>query len=54
MKDKGHYYVSLIKSIVRIVSCICSYMAGDVFILALGFGGAEVLGIVEEVLDERG
>lgn len=48
-----HYNVSLLKSAVRISSCIWAGVTGSVSILAAGFLVAEVLGIVEEIVDKR-
>jgi hypothetical protein len=53
LKDKGHFYTSLIKSIIRILACICAIWRQDVTVLAFGFAGAEVLGIIEEIFDKR-
>lgn len=53
MNSKGHLYVSLAKSVMRIGACIWSIAAGNVMPVAIGFLGAEVLGIAEELLDKR-
>jgi len=53
MKDKGHFYTSLAKSAIRIFSCMMSGLTGKVGVLAIGFLIAELLGIVEEIADER-
>jgi hypothetical protein len=53
MKDKGHFYISLIKSAIRILGCIICITQGSVVILAVGLLLAEILGIVEEVVDKR-
>lgn len=53
MNDKGHFYISLIKSVIRIGSCIYLAKTGDYIGFAIGIGGAEVLGIAEEIFDRR-
>lgn len=52
MKDKGHFYISMLKSGIRILACILG-LTGDIVFLAGGFIVAEVLGIAEEVFDKR-
>ena len=55
---KGHFYVSLVKSVVRIAAgvCICCYGYENEWVsewLMIAGGliiGAEVLGIVEEIV----
>lgn len=51
MKDKGHFYISLVKSLVRIVGCILFF--ANIALLPIMFGIAEVLGIFEELADKR-
>jgi hypothetical protein len=47
--SKKHFYISLIKSAVRIAGCgVCLY-TGSVVWLASGFLVAELLGIAEEL-----
>ena len=53
MNSKGHFTISLAKSIIRIVSCILSVRKSSIRPLAIGFLGAESLGILEEVVDKR-
>ena len=53
MNSKGHLFISVSKSIVRIGSCVWSLISGKVTPLAVGFLGAEVLGILEELVDKR-
>ena len=53
MNSKGHLYISLGKSILRIVSAIATIATRDVLWLALGFGIAELLGVAEELVDKR-
>lgn len=47
--SKKHFYISLVKSAVRIAGCIAVLMGSGIFWLALAFLAAEVLGIVEEL-----
>ena len=47
MKDKGHFYISVAKSVIRILACLVCvsyhYWGIDAFItLSLGFGVAEI------------
>ncbi len=53
MNSRWHLYISLIKSTIRILACIVSIMTKNFTILAIGFGLAEGLGILEEIKDER-
>ena len=47
--SKGHFYVSLVKSIIRI-GAGCWLMQGNVLMAGVCFILAEVLGIVEEIV----
>jgi hypothetical protein len=49
---KGHFYVSIFKSILRIGACYGLWLTGDIMLQAVGvlFALAEVLGIVEEMV----
>lgn len=59
MKDKGHFWCSIIKSAIRILACglavEVAYIdsVGAVVFLATGLGLAELVGILEEFLDKR-
>lgn len=53
MNSKGHLFISVFKSVIRIGSCVIAIMSGRVIPLAVGFLGAEVLGILEELVDKR-
>ena len=53
MNSFGHLVVSIIKSIMRIFACVWCIYSGEVMPLAIGFLAAEVLGIIEELLDKR-
>jgi|TARA_R110000796_G_scaffold185380_1_gene302180 hypothetical protein len=51
-KSKKHFYISLIKSVVRILGCCAIFIVTPleaVLYLSLALMGAEVLGIVEEL-----
>jgi len=50
-KDPGkfHFYISLVKSVVRITGCVVALATASWGWLALGFLVGEVLGIVEEL-----
>ena len=46
-----HTKISYFKSGIRLFTCFASIISdGDVIILAAGFGLAEILGIVEEIM----
>ncbi len=53
MNSKGHLYISLAKSFIRIGSAIASIWLKYYEILALGIVVAEIGGILEEVFDKR-
>ena len=53
MNSKGHLFISLAKSGLRICSCIWSISAKNIVPLAVGFLAAEGLGIAEELVDKR-
>ena len=53
MNSKGHLFISLAKSIIRIGSCVITLCNHSVVPIAVGFLGAEVLGIAEELVDKR-
>ena len=48
----GHFYVSIMKSLLRLGACYGLWMTGDSMLMVVGvlFGIAEVLGIVEELV----
>ena len=52
-KDPGkmHYYISLVKSGIRIVGCVGAVVLQSITLLAVSFLLAEVLGILEEVIE---
>ena len=47
--SRGHFYVSIVKSFVRIFAGI-ALINGSLIIAGLGFIAAELLGIVEELV----
>lgn len=47
--SKGHFYVSLAKSVIRIAAGAC-LVSGNFVFAGVGFILAEVLGIVEELV----
>lgn len=53
MNSKGHLLTSLLKSCIRIISCIIAYKYSALNVLALGFLLAEIVGIAEELVDKR-
>ena len=53
MNSKGHLFCSVAKSAMRIISCIVTLYVKDINVMVLGFLGAEVLGVAEELFDKR-
>lgn len=53
MNSKGHLILSLLKSLLRCSGCIASLLSGDPLYMAFSFLGAEILGILEELVDRR-
>lgn len=53
MNSLWHLIISLIKSAIRIISGILSVKLQSLEILAIGLILAEILGIIEELKDER-
>ncbi len=47
--SKKHFYISIVKSAVRIAGCGVALYTGSVFWLAMAFLWAELLGIAEEL-----
>ena len=52
-KGRGHFWVSYIKSLIRLVSCVIASCTLNARVLAVGFLVAELLGILEELVDDR-
>lgn len=53
MNSKGHLIFSLIKSLMRIIGCVGGFLVSDVSFLAKWFFSAELVGIIEELVDRR-
>lgn len=53
MSSRGHFITSLVKSLIRIISCIFGIKSRNARFLAVGFLVAELLGIFEELVDDR-
>lgn len=53
MNSKWHLYISFIKSGIRIAAGVAALIAGSLAVLAVGIIAAEILGVLEEIGDER-
>jgi len=55
MKKLGHYGISMIKSVIRIATCVfvIPFVSLPFQLFALGILIAEVLGIYEEMVEEK-
>lgn len=53
MNSKGHLYISLGKSTVRVFGGIVALLKKSIVPLAIGVIIAEVGGVLEELVDER-
>lgn len=53
MNSKGHLFISLWKSAIRIIGGIVALVNGSIIPLAVGIIVAEVGGVLEELVDER-
>lgn len=53
MNSKGHLYVSISKSLLRIGGCIWALVQASIAPLAILLLVAEMLGILEELVDKR-
>lgn len=53
MNSKGHLFISLGKSAVRVVGGVVSLVRKSIIPLAIGIIVAEVGGVLEELVDER-
>ncbi len=53
MNSKWHLYISYLKSCFRIFGCVFTIMFNNFLMLAVFFGLAEILGILEEIKDDR-
>ena len=52
MKPFSHFSVSLMKSFVRLIACGVAVIENSILPLAWGFGIAEVLGVIEELVED--
>lgn len=53
MNSKGHLFISLAKSAIRVIGCVITLVNHSVVPLAVGIIVAEVGGVLEELVDER-
>ena len=53
MNSKWHLYISITKSIIRIIACLLTLINKNIGVLAIGFLIAEMLGVLEEIKDNR-
>lgn len=53
MNSKGHLFISLAKSAVRIIGGIVALASNSVIPVAVGVVVAEIGGILEELVDKR-
>ena len=53
MNDKGHFYISLLKSALRILGCVHFLATFSMVPFVSLLLAAEVLGIAEEIFDRR-
>ena len=53
MNSKGHLFISIGKSAIRVVGGIVTLLSGSIIPLAVGIIVAEVGGVLEELVDER-
>ena len=53
MNSKWHFYTSLIKSLIRAAGCLLAVLSKRWEVMAISFLIAEILGVLEEIKDER-
>lgn len=53
MNSKGHLFISLAKSAIRVIGGAVSLINGSIVPLAVGIILAEVGGVAEELVDKR-
>lgn len=53
MNSKGHLFISLSKSVIRVIGGIMTLITGSITPLAIGVIVAEVGGVLEELVDQR-
>ncbi len=53
MNSKGHLFISLAKSAVRVIGGVITLVNGSIIPLAIGIIVAEIGGVLEELVDQR-
>lgn len=53
MNSKGHLFISLGKSVIRVIGGIMTLITGSINPLAVGVIIAEIGGVLEELVDQR-
>lgn len=53
MNSKGHLFISLAKSAIRIIGGVITLIIGNIIPLSIGVIVAEIGGIAEELVDKR-
>lgn len=53
MNSKGHLFISLGKSAIRVIGGVITLLNGSIVPLAIGIIIAEIGGVLEELVDER-
>lgn len=53
MNSKGHLFISLGKSVIRVIGGTVALVNGSITPLAIGVIIAEVGGVLEELVDQR-
>lgn len=53
MNSKSHLVLSLIKSAFRVLGCAAVLVGFSITYLGIFFGLAEILGVLEELVDKR-
>lgn len=53
MNSKGHLFISLAKSAIRVIGGVATLINGSVVPLAVGIILAEIGGVAEELVDKR-
>lgn len=53
MNSKGHLFISLGKSGIRVIGGIATLVVGSIIPIAVGIIVAEIGGVLEELVDKR-
>lgn len=53
MNSKGHLFISLAKSAIRVIGGIVALINGSIIPLVIGVIIAEIGGVLEELVDQR-